>query len=360
MPAPHGRDLDTTREQLLRWFSARLPDARELRLSGLEAPGTTGFSNDTLMFDLEIREGGSWRREALVARIEPGGFPVFPEYDLERQFRVQRMLAKTDVPVARMLWEESDPAVLGAPFYVMERVAGRIPTDNPPYHVGGWVTELRPEQRAELWWSGLDVLARIHRLDWRALGFGFLDAPERGATPLEQQLAYYAGYLAWGARGRPQPTCESALEWLRAHRPKDEPVALCWGDARIGNMIFDAGRCAAVLDWEMVSLGNPEQDLGWWLFIDRHHSEGLNAPRLEGFPGRDESVGRWEEATGLRAQHLEYYEVFAAFRFSVIMIRLAQQLVEYGLLPEASDFETNNIPSRLLARLLDLPAPGGA
>jgi aminoglycoside phosphotransferase (APT) family kinase protein len=360
MPAPHGRDLELTRKRLTEWFAERLTDASDVSVSELAGPGTTGFSNDTLMFDLGYRRGDRQHRESLVARIEPSGYRVFPEYDLRRQFRVQEMLAGTDVPVARMYWQEDDPGVLGAPFYVMARVEGRIPTDNPPYHAGGWVTEVEPPERAAMWWSGLDVLGRIHRLDWRALGFDFLAMPERGASPLDQQLHYYEEYLTWAARSVPQPTCEPALAWLREHRPREEPVALCWGDARIGNMIFHEGRCAAVLDWEMVTLGNPVQDLAWWLFVDRHHSEGLGIERLPGFPSREETVARWEGAVGLPAEHLDYYEVFAAFRFGVIMIRLAQQLTEYGLLPEDSDFETNNIVTRLLARLLGLPAPGGA
>ncbi len=356
MPAPHGRDLEATRVQLLEWVTLRLPEIPSPRIENLGGPGATGFSSDTLMFDVVAGDGS--RRE-WVARIKPTGYQVFPAYDLSLQVRVQRALAGTDVPVAPVVAEETDERFLGAPFYLMGRVRGRIPTDNPPYHTGGWVTEVAPEERATLWWSGLDVLARIHRLDWRALGLADLATPERGATPLAQQLDFYEAYLGWAARGKPQPTCEAAFEWLVRNQPRDEPTALCWGDARIGNMIFDGGRCAAVLDWEMVTLGNPEQDLAWWLFLDRHHSEGVGAPRLEGFPERAETVARWEEIVGRNVRNLAYYEAFAAFRFGVIMIRVSQQMVEYGVLPADSTFETDNTVTRLLAKILDLPAPGG-
>ena len=208
MPPPRGRDLELTRKQLLEWFGSKLPRARELGISELVGPGTTGFSNDTLMFELRFREGGAPRRESLVARIEPTGFRVFPEYDVAQQFEVQRILAQTDVPVPRMFWLEQDATVLGAPFYVMQRVDGRIPPDNPPYHVSGWVAELRPEQRAALWWSGLEVLARIHRLDWRALGLEFLIPAGGAANPLARQLDYYERYLAWAAERDAHPTCE--------------------------------------------------------------------------------------------------------------------------------------------------------
>jgi aminoglycoside phosphotransferase (APT) family kinase protein len=360
MPAPQGRDLDATREGLERWFGRKLPDAREIRASGLAGPGTTGFSNDTLMFDLEWRQGGKACREPLVVRIEPTGPRVFPEYDLARQFRIQSLLGETDVPVARMFWEEADASLLGAPFYVMERVEGRIPTDSPPYHVGGWVGEIRPQERASLWWSGLEVLSSIHRLDWKGIGLAFLERPEPGATPVDRELVYYAKYLdwAWTKHTRPHPICAPALDWLWRNRPgDDEPAVLCWGDARIGNMVFRDFRCVAVLDWEMATLGSPELDLAWWLFLDRHHSAGCGVPRLPGFPSRERTVVRYEQLTGRRIRHLDYYEIFAAFRFSVIMIRLAQKMIEYGALPPDSALEIDNIPSRLLAGLLGLPPP---
>src|SRR6185295_15576045 len=231
---------------------------------------------------------------------------------------------------------------LGAPFFVMEKVDGRIPGDNPPYHAAGWVTEIAPAERAALWWHGLEVLARIHRLDWRATGLDFLSGHMPGPPGVLRQLAYYERFLAW-ARGRPQPIAEAALAWLRARVPAEEPVGVCWGDARIGNMIFRDGRCVAVLDWEMATLGNPEQDLGWWLFLDRHHSEGIGLPRLDGFPSREETVARYEELTRRRVRHLEFYELFAGFRFAVIMCRLAQMLIAFDALPSDSDLETNNI-----------------
>ena len=116
-------------------------------------------------------------------RVQPTGFQVFPEYDLALQVRTLELLAGTNVPVPRALWfEAEDRSVLGAPFYVMARVAGRVPTDQPPYHSGGWMTEASPEERAAIWWGGIECIAKIHRLDWKALGFGFLEKPELGDT----------------------------------------------------------------------------------------------------------------------------------------------------------------------------------
>ncbi len=93
--------------------------------------------------------------------------------------------------------------------------------------------------------------------------------------------------------------------------------------------------------------------------MDHHHSAGCGVPRLAGFPGREATLERWAERTGIDPRHVGYYEVFAAFRFSVIMIRIAQQMVATGLLPEDSTFEHDNPATRLLAGMLELAPPGG-
>jgi aminoglycoside phosphotransferase (APT) family kinase protein len=238
----------------------------------------------------------------------------------------------------------------------MDRVDGRAPEDTPPYHAAGWVHGLRPEERARLWWNGLDQLARIHRIDPVALGLTFLDHPERGRPGLDQQLHYYDDYFDWVAGGRPHPTVTDARRWLEDHRPADEPVGLVWGDSRLGNVLFGEDLdVVAVVDWEMVTLGNPVEDLAWWLFLDRHHSVGVE--RLAGFPSPEETVARWEQATGRSAAHLAYYEVFAAYRFSVIMLRVIDLAIELGYMPADATHGIDNTCSQLLAGLLGLPAP---
>ena len=349
-----SRDLEQTRIQLTDWLRGHLPGGAEVAVSELRAPGM-GFSNETLLFDLDWQANGTRHVEPLVIRFKPAQ-QIFPDYDLGRQCRVMELLAPTGIPVPRMRWHDLDGTVLGSSFYMMDRIEGIVPPDQPSYHAADVCTSLTPAQRAALWWDGLETMARIHKLDWRAAGFEFLDAPQWGRTPLEQQLGYYRHYLTWAAAGKPQPTCEPALAWLVEHQPRSEPVALCWGDSRPGNMIFDNSRCVAVLDWEMVSLGNPEQDLARWLFLDWHHSDGLEIPRLEGFPSREETIARYEQLMGRRVEHSFYYEVFAAFRFAVVMIRVAHLAAAAGM-PIPPNFDTDNVPTRRLAQLLDLPAP---
>jgi aminoglycoside phosphotransferase (APT) family kinase protein len=359
VPIPEQRDLAQARRQLQSWLEAKLPDASGVELSELSAPAFTGFSNETLLFDAGWTTGGAGHREPLVARVLPTAHAVFLEQNFDLQYRVMSALgAATDVPVPRMFWLETDESILGSPFYVMERVDGEVPGDNPPYTTQGWLYDSTPGDQERLWWSGIDRMADIHNLDWKSLGLEFLEAPGVGTAGLDDQLEYYDRYFTWAARGEPNPVVEAALAWVQANRPaSDEPKALCWGDARIGNMIFSDYTCAAVLDWEMVTLGDPVQDLGWWLFLDRHHAEGTGVPRLPGFPSHEETVARWETRTRRSAQDLEFYEVFAALRFAVVMIRIATLIVQFELMPPGIDLATNNAVTRLLAKMLHLPAP---
>ena len=361
MPTPWQRDLERDRPRFERWIRDRLGDASDVVVENLVAPQSSGFSNETLLFDLSWREGGEARREALVVRIQPTGYQVFPEYDLGLQFRTMQLLAPTDVPVPRVHWlEQEDMGIFGAPFYVMGQVPGRVPTDNPPYHADGWLHEITPAEREAIWLGGFECMARIHALDVDATGFGFLRRPQLGSNGLAQELAYYDRYFEWAARGRPQPVIEAAREWLVANQPKDEPETLLWGDARIGNIIFDGTRPAAVLDWEMVGVGSPEADVGWSIFLDRHHSEGIDTPRLEGFPSYADTVAFYEEKAGRKIRNLEYYQIFTGYRFGIIMLRIAQQMVHYQVMGEEQgrEFELNNTVTRLVAKLMELPPPG--
>ncbi len=348
------RDPDKTTRQLTGWLNKKLPEAQEILVQNLKAPEATGFSSDTLMFDLHISTNGKTEKKKLVARLKPtGDYNIFPIYDISQQFNVMRILSDTDIPVPDMMWLEEDESVLGVPFYVMEFVEGRIPTDMPPYHTDGWIPELSPLQRRDLWFNGLETMARIHTLDWQKLGLGFLDQTETGQTQIAQHLYYYDAFFSWGMMGKEHPVCAKALAWLHAHQPEGpEPVFLCWGDSRIANMIFQDQKCMAVIDWEMVRLGNPEEDLAWWIWMDRCFSDGLGTPRLEGFPNRDETVDRWEKLTGFRVKHLEYYELWAAFRFSLMMARVGISMKHAGQLPEDSDFDINNFASNLLEKML--------
>jgi len=364
MPIPEQRDLEAARPVIGAWLARQIPDARDVEIGPISGPSFTGFSNETLLFDASYTDGaGQTTTESLVLRVKPTQHTVFMEADFESQYRVLDALREhTSVPVPRMRWFEDDPATLGAPFFVMDAVAGRAPTDTPPYTMGGWLfEESSPEQRRALVENGVDAMCAVHAVDWKALGFDFLDKPQYGSLGFEQQLRYYEASFAWADPARPAPrVAQATLDWVREHAPSEDPeITLCWGDARINNQLFDDEyRVASVLDWEMVTLADPMMDLGWWLFVDRHFHEGMPAPRMDGFPTREEVVARYEATSGRTARNLEFYEVFGGLRFAVVMMRLAALLTEFEILPADSDMADNNAVTRVLADMLGLESPG--
>jgi aminoglycoside phosphotransferase (APT) family kinase protein len=362
MGIPEQRDLDKARGIIADWLHERLPNASGIEISELKGPAMTGFSNETLIFDASWTEGGVPRTESYVLRVKPTTYTVFMESDFENQYRVIKTLGeRTDVPVPRVHWYEDDASVLGAPFFVMTKIIGDVPTDTPPYSVSGFVFDATPEQRERLVWSGFEMMTRIHRLDWRALGLGFLDKPQYGELGLDQQLNYYERAYDWAADelGRPNPIGDAARAWIRANRPAgDLPVALCWGDSRISNQMFRDFECVGVLDWEMVTLAPPEMDLAWWMFLERHFTEAIGRESLPGFPSRQALVQRWEERLGRPADNLEFWEVFAGLRFAVVMMRIGKMVIDFELAPPESDTGVNNLVTVLLAKMLGMPGPG--
>ncbi len=352
------RDLDALRESLTKWLAGRLPSAAELALSPLKQPGA-GLSNETYLFDARWRVGGRQETASLVVRLEPTDFLVFPEYDLGKQFRVLQCLAETDVPVPRARWFENDPNVIGCAFYVMDRLDGIVPSEVPPYHTFGLLHDATPERRAKMWWSGVETMARIHCLDWQRHGLSFVGVPGGRTDPLDQQITYYERYLAWTKSELPQPILEAAFDWVKGHRFTPARVSLCWGDSRLPNMIFRDDAVVGVLDWEMCFLGDPEADLGWWLFMDWTSCDGYGLPRLDGLPTKEETISRYAELTGRPVRQAFFWEVWAALRFGVIMARVAQRLKQIGAPIPSPDFEVNNVCTQRLADLLDLPPPGG-
>ncbi len=349
-----GQDVAALRADLETWLAGHFGE--DARITTFEAPSGAGFSSETFLFDVEAGDGP--RRHVL--RTRPTGHTVFREYDMLAQYKIMSALgSRTDVPVPPVVAIEEDASVLGSPFLVMERVDGRVPSDSPPYTMEGWVKELPAREQSALLRNSLDVLARMHALDPHELGLGFLDRSRFGATGTAQQLGQYRDLLEWSTQGRPMPTLDAGLAWLEENRPSEEPEAvLNWGDARISNMIYDGVDVAAVLDWEMASLGPREVDVAWFFTMDRVLGENLGIPRLPGFPDRDGTYALYEELSGTSLGDLHWYEVFAAFRFATVMLRIAQRIIAMGHLERDSGVEDNNLGTRFLATILDLPSPG--
>jgi aminoglycoside phosphotransferase (APT) family kinase protein len=256
------------------------------------------------------------------------GEGLFPTYDLRSQALVQERLATTGVPVAAPVAMEEELEWLGAPFLLMERIPGRVLLDHPPFLVEGWLRDRPPDDQDALHAGFVEVLARIHGLDWRSLGLAGLAK----GVGLAGELDWWTRYVGWAAGDAPPAVVADALGWCATHLPRSEPPpGLLWGDVRFGNVVFDESlRPAAVLDWEMASIGPPEVDLGWFLAMHELSVETAGTD-LPGFPDAAATTARYEELAGRELADLAWYEVFALVRAAAIMVRMARILAAQGI-----------------------------
>jgi aminoglycoside phosphotransferase (APT) family kinase protein len=311
------------------------------------------MSSETLLFDASWREpkssgpAGTSVSQQCAARLapDPAAAPVFPVYDLARQFNVIRLVERrSSVPVPRTLWLEPDPEAIGTPFFVMERVEGIVPPDVMPYPFGSWLSEASREDQARLQDSAVRVLADLHGADVFPEDVAFLELDRPGDTALRRHvadtLAYYEWVVSDGARS---PLIERTFDWLDDHWPSEEgePV-ISWGDSRIGNMIFRDFEPVAVLDWEMVAVGPREIDLAWMIFLHRFLDDiALQAglPGLPHFMRMDDAVATYEARSGYTPRDLDFYTLYAALRHAIVMSRVARRQILFGeiTMPEDPD-----------------------
>ncbi|HEX8104154.1 MAG TPA: phosphotransferase family protein [Solirubrobacteraceae bacterium] len=254
----------------------------------------------------------------LVLRRPPRG-PLPPSaHDVLREARVLRGLAgQARVPAVRAVCE--DPGVIGAPFYVMERVAGDVVTSAVPPALDS------PEDRRRLGEELIDALVEIHAVDWRAAGLEGFGKP---TGYLERQVQRFTGLWEHN-RTRDVPAVERVGRWLAANLPESPPATVVHGDFRLGNALFGSAppaRLAAVLDWEMSTIGDPLADLGYLsvFWIDRDDPplgmfEVSSVTRQEGFASRDELVARYEERSGRPMTEVRWYRAMALWKLIVFM-----------------------------------------
>jgi aminoglycoside phosphotransferase (APT) family kinase protein len=328
---------------LQRWLGHHL--SGDVTVTDVVVPHSTGMSCETVLFTAQDRR--------FVVRVAPDdGTGLFPEYRLADEAAVMRTLAPTPVPAPRILAVESDPGILGGRFLVMEHIAGRVPPDDPPYSLAGWVLDLTPAQQARLVDNAIRTIVEVSRADRSGLRL-----PQVGVGARIDHLEHLH---TTGHRGTPHPTIEAGLAYLRANAPTGEALALSWGDARIGNMLFDTDlTVTGALDWELASINSRELDVAYFLYALRLWSEGFGAPSPPGFPDRAAVLARFEELSGLPVRHLDYYERLAAVFGALAMLRAGHLMIDAGLVPPDSTIWLTNPPSVLLAGYLDLPVPTG-
>src|SRR5207244_1377628 len=297
--------------RLERFVGGRL--GASVRVIHLER-SAAGFSQETFVFEVEVgreRRGYVAKREPVAGLLEP--------YDLEPEFRVLHALSDDPLPSPPTPWFTRDPAVLERPFYVMERLPGEVPI--PAVRADG-SGPFDDAERAALGPQVARALARLHAIDWRARGFQFLGAPRPGREAAERELARWEERIR--RSGLPvSPPLAEALLWCRRHAPATDAITLVHGDYRLGNflVVHEAGgpRLTGILDWELVHLGDPLEDVAWcasplWR---------AGTPYASALLPPEEFAARWAEASGRAAdpERLRFYEVLAFVKMIAIMLR---------------------------------------
>jgi len=352
---------------LRRWMEGALRGARDVSIEDMEIPRATGFSNETVMFDTAWTSQGRRQRKRFVARVEPYDGGMFPlqtpqcAVSVEVQCKAMSVIADAGLPatpIPPIVGYEPDPGVLGRPFFVMEFVTGRVAPDVPRYTQSGFVAEeATPEQRRRMVLAGIEAMAGVHSLDWRSPALEWLD-PSNGAGPsVGLQIGLYRRAAVVELAGREHPVLFAALDWLAANDPGDERFGFTWGDARIGNVIWQDYRPAAVLDWEACALSPTEADMGWWLMFDRMSFDDLGIERLEGYPTRSEMIEHYERVSGREVRDPHYWEVFGAMRFCHIFIRLGDRMTDVGMIPPEMNPAVGNQVTEALAVMLGIHNP---
>jgi aminoglycoside phosphotransferase (APT) family kinase protein len=241
-------------------------------------------------------------------------------HDVAREARVLAALAPTAARVPAVLACCDDVTVIGAPFFVMERVPGDVIGSSVPPPLDTY------DQRRHIGEELVDALVEIHAVDWPAAGLGDFGRP---SGYLQRQLRRFGGL--WEAnKTRELPAVERVALWLAENLPESGPATLVHGDYRLGNVIFAADRPAhlqAVLDWEMATIGDPLADVGYLCMMWAQPGDppgGLRGQlggvtRSEGFPTRAQLIARYEQRSGRPMQSLDWYVTLAMWKAAIFM-----------------------------------------
>jgi aminoglycoside phosphotransferase (APT) family kinase protein len=285
-------------------------DAQGLGSGAVEAePVGEGHSNVTYLI---TRDGGSW-----VLRRPPRP-PLPPSaHDVLREARLLTAVQDADVRTPDVLATCDDESVIGAPFYVMERIEGDVMTAEVPRALHGEEGRIGEEL--------IDALVEIHAVDWRACG---LEGYGKPTGYLDRQLRRFGGLWEHN-RTRELPVLDRLTAWLAEHKPESGEATIVHGDNRLGNTMFAPGaraRLNAIFDWELATIGDPLADVGYlvatWSQADDPEDalRGLSAAtRRPGFPTREQLIARYEERSGRSMSDVRWYMTLALWKSAVFL-----------------------------------------
>ncbi|HWF54178.1 MAG TPA: phosphotransferase family protein [Solirubrobacteraceae bacterium] len=285
-----------------------------LTASGLAAPSDlvatpVGDGHSNVTFALST---------GVVLRRPPRG-PLPPSaHDVLREARLLRALQPTRVRAPRVLAVCEDASVIGAPFYVMERIEGDVITDVMPAALD------TPAERARVADELIDAVVELHDVDYTAIG---LDGFGKPTGYLERQVRRFLGLWEHN-KTRELPEVEQIAQWLRANMPSSPPATIVHGDYRLGNTMFAAAapaRLISIFDWEMATIGDPLADVGYMMIHWTQPGDQVggftlqSVTTLPGFPNRQQMVARYEERSGRSVSSLNWYVALALWKGIVFM-----------------------------------------
>jgi len=358
-----SRDTATVTARLTTWLATVLPPGADPSVVVHGGVDANGMSSETVPLDVTwtADPGEATQVGRYVARVAPDAqdVPVFPTYDLQHQYDAIRLVGElTDVPVPTVHWIEPTGDVLGAPFFLMDRVDGVVPPDVLPYTFGdNWLFDAAAEQQARLQRRTVETIAALHAVPDAERTIGFLAPEHPGATALARNLARTRAWYDFAVPdiGR-SPMVERALAWLEAHLPDTEESVLCWGDARIGNVLYQDFEPVGVLDWEMATLGPPELDVSWLVFahqVFQSITDMLELPGMPDFLVEADVRATYEGVTGVVLGDLTWYHVYNGVQWSIVFMRTGARQVRFGEIEPPEDLETLMHNKPLLEKLLE-------
>jgi aminoglycoside phosphotransferase (APT) family kinase protein len=264
----------------------------------------------------EIRRGD----ERSVIRIPPPEAPAARDEGILREWRIVEALDGTEVPHAKAIAMCEDASVLGRPFYLMGFVDGWSPMGRKTWPAP-FDTDLAA--RSGLGYQLAEGIALLSKVDWRAKGLQDLGRPDGFH---ERQVDRWTRFLN-RIKGRELPGFDEASAWLRAHRPIDYIPGLMHGDYQFANVMFDDGapaRLAAIVDWEMGTVGDPKLDLGWMIQSWPEDPDSPEASKasyvdLRGMPTRDQLLAHYSEVSGRQVDDIDYYVILAKWKLAVVL-----------------------------------------
>lgn len=358
-----SRDVTTLPTVISRWLATQLPGGATPEITVESGVDTNGMSSETIMLTGRWLADGAPVEQRWVMRVAPSDedVPVFPAYRLDHQFEVMRRVGElTDVPVPKVRWIEPTGEVLGRPFFLMDRVDGQVPPDVMPYTFGGnWFADATAEQQKTLQDSTIEVLAKLHAIPDAATTFDFLDEGRNGESALHRHFAHIRDWYEFAVPdiGR-SPLLDRTIAWLEANWSADAAAGetvLCWGDSRIGNVLYRDFRPVAVLDWEMVALGPRELDVSWVIFAHLVFEELAGLAGLPGLPqvlSEDDVRARYQELAGAQLGDLHWFYVYAGLMWAIVFMRTGARRVHFGEMTKPDDPESLFYHAGLLKKLI--------